>query len=265
MDDKYDLKGCVRRMAQRNQRNFALHGLDQKPNHDSFDVEFSPTGQVLRRTDYTYGSEVCRSYRFEYDDAGRLIRSLEFDSIGAEKAVSELVYSEGKCAWSSRDAVGIVTGRGLDEYVGERLILSSTFDTSGRPRVLKSFEYSEGLLSQSVSKFYGYDGKCSQQWITRYDAAGRVAETFGLKADGSPLGDGKYAYEYDAEGRRIKVWSFNDWEVVSSAVTISEYVYDESGNWIERNDYHRSKSDSHSTRRVTTRTLTYYSAGKSHL
>jgi hypothetical protein len=33
---------------------------------------------------------------------------------------------------------------------------------------------------------------------------GRIAETYGLNGDGRALGDGKYKYEYDAEGAPIE-------------------------------------------------------------
>jgi hypothetical protein len=188
---------------------------------------------------------------------------VESDRGGAEVAVSEFVYSEGKRVWTSRDASGAVTNRGVDEYVAERLTLSSTNHADGKPKLLKSFEYSEGKLSQSVSKYYGYTGGLGHLWVTSYDSAGRVAKTFGLKADGSPLGDGKYKYEYDAEDRRTKVWSFNDSEDVANVVTVSEYLFDENGNWTERSDSHRSKSDSKWRKNVTTRRLTYYAAGNS--
>lgn len=263
MNETYGIKGSVRTLEQRRARNFPTADLDQKPNSDSFDVELSPTGQILRRTDYSFGNEVYRFTRFEYDAAGQLIRRVESDGAGAEVAVSELMYSEGNCLWSTRDASGVIMSRGIDEYVGERLILSSTNNADGKPKLLKSFDYSEGKLSQSVSKYYGQSGELSHLWVTSYDSAGRVAKTFGQKADGSPLGDGKYKYEYDAEGRRTKVWSFNDLEDVANTVTISEYLFDENGNWTERSDSHRSMSDFKWRKNITTRRLTYYAAGNS--
>ena len=114
MKEKYGVKGCIRRLEQRKQLDFIIKGLNQTPNHTSFDVEFSDTGQVLQKTYYTFGGVSYRSERFEYDDRGRLIRTMEFDSMGAEVAVSELVYSEGKCAWTSLDEAGTTTGRGVD-------------------------------------------------------------------------------------------------------------------------------------------------------
>lgn len=263
MTETYGVKGSVHRLEQRKHWNFPTESLNQKPNPHSFDVEFSPDGRILKRTDYTFGDEVYRSTRFEYNDAGQLIRTAESNGEGAPVATSELVYYEGKCVWTSRDALGVVTSRGVDEYVDERLTLSSANHADGKPKLLKSFEYSEGKLSQSFSKYYGFTGGLSHLWVTSYDSAGRVAKTYGLKADGSPLGDGKYTYEYDAEDRRTKVWSFNDGEDVANAVTISEYLVDENGNWTERTDSHRSKSDSKWRKNTTTRRLTYYAGGSS--
>jgi len=260
MNENYEVKGCVHTLEQRGRTKY---GLDRQLSHESFDVEFSPTGQVLQQTDYTNATAVYGSSRFTYDTAGRLIRTVEFDGAGIEIAISEFEYPEGKRVCTIRDATGVVTGRAVDEFVGNLLTLLGTYDANGRPKRLKSFEYSKGKLSQSVSRYYGYDGKLCEQWITSYDSAGRIAKTFGLKSDGSPLGDGKYAYEYDSEGRRTKIWSFNDWEDVASAVTISKYLDDEKGNWIERSDYHCSKRDSNWTKRIATRRLTYFPAGNS--
>jgi hypothetical protein len=257
MNENYDVKGCVRTLEQRSPWKY---GLDNLPNHESFDVEFSPAGQVLQQTDYTNATAVYRSSRFKYDDAGRLIRALEFDGAGVEVALSEFEYAEGRRVCTTRTATGIVTGRDVDEFVGNLLTLLGTYDANGRPKRLKSFEYAEGKLTQSVSKYYGYDGKLCEQSITRYDSAGRVAETFGLKADGSPLGDGRYTYEYNDEGRKHKILSYNDLADPDIPNGIRGFVYqcDERGNWTECTEYHHSRSDSGRTKRITTRKLTYY-------
>ena len=263
MNETYGVKGSVHRLEQRKHWNFPTTNLNQTPNFDSFDAEFSPAGRLLNRTDYTFGDEVYRCTRFEYDDAGRLIRTVGYKSDGTAVATSELVYSEGRCDWTNGEASGVVTSRGVDEYVGERLTLSSTDHAHGKPKLVKSFEYKQGKLSESVSKYYDQSGGLNHLWVTSYDSAGRVAKTYGLKADGSPLDDGKYTYEYDAEDRRTKVWSFNDGEDVANAVTISEYLVDENGNWTERTDRHRSKSDSKWRKNTTSRRLTYYAGGSS--
>jgi hypothetical protein len=87
-----------------------------------------------------------------------------------------------------------------------------------------------------------------------------LVETYGLKPDGSPLGDGRYVYEYDEMGRQFRIWSFNDFDKGGEASSVSQYEYtvDEHGNWIECRKFFRSRSDSHWSKTVTTRNLTYY-------
>src|SRR5271170_4728459 len=90
MNEKYGIKGCVHRLEQRRQSRFDSEPLNETPDHNSFDVEFSRSGQVLQETSYTYGGAVFRSTRFEYDEAERLILTASFDSTGAESGCSEL-------------------------------------------------------------------------------------------------------------------------------------------------------------------------------
>lgn len=259
MNDNYGIKGRVRRLEQRKQWGFSDGPLSHVPNFDSYDVEFCSTRLVLAKTFYTHSGAVHRSTRFEYNCAGQLVHSEEFDRQGQKLKISELVYAESKCKWRTYDASGTTTSHGVDEYEGTNLVLSSSYDSKGNLKTLKSFEYEEGKLSRSVSKYFGCDGTVSEQWMATCDEAGRIAKTFGVKADGSPLGDGKYAYEYDQEGRRIKVWTFSDWEDVASSVTVSEYTNDAVGNWVKRQDFHHSKSDSRWRKTTTTRTLSYFS------
>jgi hypothetical protein len=260
MNERYGVKGCVQRLEERKQLNFTTGGLDQTSNHSSFDVEFSPTGQILRKTCYTFGGVACRSERFEYDDAWRLIRTLEFDSSGVEVAASEVVYSQGKCEWTRRNGAGILTGRGVDQYDGEHLILTSTCDAQNRPKTVKTFEYFGNRLAKSDSRYYLPDGAVYERWLTDYDSQARVLRTYGLKADGSPLGDGKYLYEYNDEGRKSKIWTFDEFgeDNIASSVTIYEYVNDILGNWIDRSEFHLWRNDSYKSKVITSRKLTYY-------
>lgn len=84
-------------------------------------------------------------------------------------------------------------------------------------------------------------------------------ESFGLKPDGTPLGDGRHVYEYD-RGRKHRLRSFNDCIEGAAANIISEFVYkvDERRNWTERLEYVRFGGDTRPTERMTTRKLTYY-------
>src|SRR2546427_7044659 len=55
MKDKYDIKGRVHKLEQRKVWNI---GLEHLPNRDSLDVEFSPSGQILRLTTYNMAGAV---------------------------------------------------------------------------------------------------------------------------------------------------------------------------------------------------------------
>jgi hypothetical protein len=237
-----------------------LGKLAPKPCLDNFDVEFSATGLVLLENSYTYSVSLYRSTRFEYDADGRLIRCTERDSGGGPVSVSERQYSPGKCEWIERDAGGCVVCRGLDEYDGERLVRLSLWGFDNSIRRIKSFEYSGNMLSHAESCYHKVDGSLYERAVTEYDSLGRVSRTYGLKADGSPVGDGKYTFEYDPDGRVSKVWTFDEFtnDDTATSVTLSQYVDDAQGNWIEHHECHVWRKDAHQSRKLTTRTLTYY-------
>jgi hypothetical protein len=119
MNENYDVKGSVHRLEQRRPWKY---GLDDLPNRESFDVEFSPSGQVLQQTDYTNAGGIYRSSRFLYGESGGLIRTLEFDGTGNKLTVSEFEYPGGRRTRITRDAVGIETGRDVEEFDGNLLI-----------------------------------------------------------------------------------------------------------------------------------------------
>jgi hypothetical protein len=257
MNENYDVKGCVHTLELRRPWKY---GLDNLPNHESFDVEFSPTEKVLQQTDYTNATGVYRSSRFTYDDTGRLVRTVEFDGAGIEVAISEFEYFEGRRLCTTRDATGIVTGRDVDEYDGKLLTLLGSYDSDGKPKRLKSFQYTNGKLVEAVSKFYVRNGSLVQISISRFDSLGRIVEAFGLTPEDKPTGDGRYTYEYDGDGRKHRILSYNglnDSDVPNS-VRGFEYKCDEHGNWTERSEYHRFRSGSDWTKRITKRVLTYY-------
>lgn len=260
MNEEYGLKGCVQRLEQRSPSKFESGTLQGILDHHSFAVEFSLLGQVFYKTFYTHSGVVHRSTRFHYDSSGRLILTENFDTTGARSGSSERLYSEAKCEWAIRNAAGIVTGHGVDEYDGNHLVRTSSFDGAGRPKRIKTFEYSDNRLSKSDSRYFLSDGIWYERWLADYDSAGRIHKTYGLKSDGSPLGDGKYRYEYGRDGRVNKHWSINEFndDNIASQVTIYEYLDDETGNWIERRELHLWRNDSHLSRKSTTRKLTYY-------
>jgi YD repeat-containing protein len=259
MNDNYNVKGPILKLEQRRP---CVLGLELLLDHNSFDVEFSPSGQVIYLTQYTGAGNVFRSECYSYDESGKLARSLEFDSSESEAGTTEYDYDgDGRrVGWTRRDKSGTVTGRGVEEYAAKLLVSLVSFRANDMVLRRKTFEYSDNKLVQSVSTYYGPNTEVTERWPSSYDSEGRIAETFGLKSDGTPLGDGRYVYEYDPEGRPSRVLSFNDSSAVIEPNHIKRFAYkfDEHGNWLERCEYTRFKSDSNWRKTVTTRNFTYY-------
>jgi hypothetical protein len=259
MNENYDVKGPVRRLEQRRP---CVTGLEHLHDHWSFDVEFSPTGQVVYLANYIGAGTIHRSYRSIYDNAGKLLRTLQFDADGVETSSTDFERSEdgSRATWTTRDTAGGITNRVVEEYVAGLLMSYASFGPSGLARVQKKFEYAGNKPVTSVSLYYGPNGDLVERLISKYDSAGRLAETFGLKSDGTPLGDGRYVYEYDDDGRKIKTWSFNEYDDSSVPNHLTSYAYkcDAHGNWIECCERSRSKSDSRWMEQIVTRSITYY-------
>jgi hypothetical protein len=148
----------------------------------------------------------------------------------------------------------------VEAYDGNLLLSCATYDRNDLLLKEEIFQYSGNILQASQSKFYLLDGTLNERWLSAYDSEGRIAETYGLNGDAKPLGDGKYKYEYDSEGRTSKVWTFNGLasDDHASGLKIYEYTTDDAGNWIERRDFHRSRSDSKWSMKTTIRKLEYY-------
>ena len=258
MNERYDVKGCVRRIEQRRPR---LSGLQHIRDFESFDVEFSPAGQVVQTIHYTMSGRVRGSERFMYNEAG-VTASFCFDAAGVQTTYTEYQYdSKGRqVGWVSKEASGAANRRCAREYAGELLSSVAVFQANGVPLWKKAFEYSGATLQKSLSKYYAPNGDLNEEWISNYDSNGRVELTFGLTAEGKPLGDGKYRFEYDAEGRLIKTLSLSEWtnDSVPESVTLFEYTVDDVGNWIERHRRFRFKSDSAWGTQLTTRKISYY-------
>jgi hypothetical protein len=261
MNENYEVKGHVFRIEQRQP---CISGLEHLPDRKNFDVELCRSGKVTRLTNYTGGQVVRGSERFVYDGSGRLIHSLAFDNQGAETSNTEYEYGAKGIStdWTTRDNSGKIVGRGAEEYAGGLLVSHTTFRAGGLMSVKRTFEYAGGKLRKSFSSYHGPGGEIAEQWISAYDSLERLVETFGLKPDGKPLGDGRYTYEYNDAGWRTRVLSFNDTvnETVPNCVTQFAYACDEHGNWIERREASRFRSDSRWRQRVTTRKLTYYTS-----
>jgi hypothetical protein len=261
MNDRYDVKGCVLRLEQRKDWN---PGLEHLPNRDSFDVEFSPTGQILRVTTYNMAGAVIGSEQFVYSDSGKIACSLEFDSAGRQTHSNGFVHqTEGNRVITVSETDGKFTGRTVEVYDGGLLWSFGSYDGNNHLKREKTFQHIGNGLRTSDSRFYTPDGTLIERWLSSYDAEGRIVETYGLNGDAKPLGDGKYKYEYDSEGRARRVWTFNDLvpDGPANGLKIHEYETDEAGNWVERRDFYQSLGDSTWSMKTTTRRLTYYSLG----
>jgi hypothetical protein len=258
MNENYGVKGRIHTLEQRKLWNV---GLEQLPNRDSFDVEFSPSGQTLRIQNYNMAGTATGSQHFIYDNSGKVIRCVECDRTGQETRTSEFLYQskEGRVVTTSKVA-GVVTGCTIEAYKENLLHSFVGYDDEGRMKREKVFEYSGSKLTKSDSKYYLPDGALYEHWLTDYDSESRVARTYGLKSNGTPLGDGKYVYEYDDDGRLSKLWTFNEFEDdnIASSVTMYEYTNDDFGNWIERRRLNQFRNCSQQSKQITTRKLTYY-------
>jgi hypothetical protein len=260
MNEKYEVTGPIQRIEQRKP---SVAGLEHLPNFDSFDLEFSPTGRVIRKTSYT-GAGTVQSYeRFLYDGGDKLIERCWFDGEGSQASSTHCRYDDaGKLvSCIGCDRSGAVTRTGTQRYIGELLVSAASTEANGSPVLEETFLYVDEKLAKSVASYYGMASALAEVWISYYNSSELVAETFGLTAEGKPLGDGRYRYEYDSYARKIKTWSYNDWadEDVPNSVFVFEYTVDEHGNWIERSDHHRSKNDPRWRTQVTKRKLTYFS------
>src|SRR5579872_4205114 len=268
MHDNYDVQGRVRRIEQRVQ-NFKYLKTNEKLRNlcdsDSFDAEFSSSGQVIQQTNYAYSGAVYGSEQFFYGERGALIRTLKFDSAGSPLGREDFQYdNQGRCVgWTAHDASGGLTRRCVHRYAGELLMSSATCDANGLSVREEDFEYAGSTRVKSVCRYYGAyrnwgpAGTLCESWVTGYDAQGRRVETFGLCPNGLPLGDGRYTLEYDDAGRELKMWTFSDCfdRKDPDAVTVFEYKTDEVGNWVERCAFHRFRCDASWGRRVTIRTI----------
>src|ERR1051325_3906980 len=133
MHDNHDVKGRVQKIEQRAQSRKGLKNLHHLPDHDSFDVEFSPSAQVVQQTRYTLGGQVHDSTRFIYGERGELVRTLKFDGTGRELLRTDyLCESEGRCVgWTVYDSAGVLIRRCVQRYACELLVSSATTAAQG--------------------------------------------------------------------------------------------------------------------------------------
>jgi hypothetical protein len=255
MNEGYEIKERVHKLEQRAP---SIPRLEHLRDHKNFDVEFSPSGKVLQITNYTGALVVHSREYFIYDEA-TLALSVELAAAYRCKGITCLESCDkGRKTWVTRAPLGLVISRTVELFDGDHLLSFKSFGGDGLLKREKTFEYVENKLLTSESKYYGIDGSLAERWISHYNSDGRIAKSFGLKLDGEPLGDGRYKFEYDSEGRESRVWSFNEWDDVATSVRTYEYTCDQRGNWIERRAFNQFRSDSHWQKKITTRKLTYY-------
>jgi len=257
MHEYDDVQGQAHTLEQRREDQF---GNPDLPDPRNFDVEFSSSGLVLQLTTRTTSGGFHRSERFVYGDAGELLRSVITNRSGVESEITDFIReSDERQIWTTRDFSGVVVGNGVTQYSNGLAVRSTSF-RSGAMSVDKRIEYVKGKLSKRVSEYYGFNGALSERWIAIFNESERVIENFGLKADGRPLGDGKYVYEYDSAGRTYRVLSFNDLadENIPNYIRGFTYVCDEKGNWIERREYSLFRDDGRWQQSITTRRLSYH-------
>jgi hypothetical protein len=255
---KCELQGVVHWLKQRRKPKFEF---ENRIDFYTFDTEYSPSKKILQRIEFLDSGDVSRTTRYTYAANGNLLRTIGRDLSGKELSSSDFEHLPGKVICTTRDPSGSITRQNIDEYDGNRLVVVGTYGGDGAPRRIKRFEYENEKVRRAESRYFGFTGELAEVWTENYDSSERLIETYGLKPDGSPLGDGRYVHEYDAMGREFRVWSFNDFDEggEASSVTQYEYTVDEHGNWTECRQFFRSRSDSHWSRTLTTRNLIYYS------
>jgi hypothetical protein len=129
MNEYYGVKGRVHTLEQRKSWNI---GLEHLPNHDSFDVEFSPSGQTLRITNYNMAAIAIGSEHIDYDCLGKLIGSVEFDASGLKTCSSDFIYqSQESRVVIKRKPSGQVISRIVEAYEGNLL---QSLTTCSAPR-----------------------------------------------------------------------------------------------------------------------------------
>jgi hypothetical protein len=258
MREKYGVKGAVRRIEQ---RRFLDIGLPDLPDHESFDLEFSPSGKTLQLTKFNMAGNAIASEQLLYDRSDELYRVVKFEGTGKPTRGIDLGRRiDGNRITTVTESDGKFDGRTVEIFDGALLLSFASYDENERLKIEKTFQYSGEKLQTSESRYYIPDATLIEKWLSSYDSKGRIAKTYGLKADGTPLGDGKYKYEYDLEGRESRIWTLDEFDLREQPISIEIYEYenDESGNWIERRNFYQSRFDTKWFVQKTTRKLEYY-------
>jgi hypothetical protein len=201
------------------------------------------------------------SERFEYDDTGKTRRSFQLDGTGREISCHSFYrQTDANQTITTSKSGGKLLGRTVEILDNGLLTCFASYNGENILQRKKTFQYSGTKLQTSDSRYYIPDETLIERWLSTYDDAGRIAETYSLNADGQPLGDGRYKYEYDPEGRVSRLWTLNEFDVnkPASRIKIYEYETDGGGNWVERREFYQSRGDSDWSMHTTSRKLTYY-------
>jgi hypothetical protein len=254
----YEVVGSVHTLSQRKQSRLSSSSLSHLRDFDSFDVGFSSEGLVLTETAYRYDGKVLDMTRFEFDAEKRVVRSITTDDKGVVLTTSDFQHELNRSKETRRDATELVSRIFTNEFDGERPLTLASFLGDGKPVTRKVFEYRERKLVSSVGEYWGVTGELSSRWISSYDEFERLKMTRGQKPDGTPLGDGKYKYEYDGDGRLSECSYLNEFTDEIASVETYTYIEDVRGNWIERMGVHQWSNNRHRTQNLMTRALTYW-------
>lgn len=226
------LKGRVRALSQS-----ASPSLAQLPTIDSsrFHYEFDVNGNLAISKSYLRDGSVHSRTQYFYDGED-LLRSESIDCQDRLIQTTTYLYERGQCiAWSASNATGETERQARMFY--QKGVLSRMSIFAGNQFVLdRRFSYDQGVLSFQDSRIFSTLGVYAERALTFFDAEGRPKESFALKPDGSPLGDGRYEYVYDERGFRARVLCYDDFSEASEPTSIHTYAYttDETGNWISQ-------------------------------
>lgn len=191
-----------------------------------YSYTYNSRGEPLEeRFDFEADGTVDRVRRFEYDDAGRMVREAIFTDRGT-RVESDITYSyseDGRSMTEEHDTDGdgerdrwFVYGYGPDGRI-------SGFSESTPDGLVRStaYDYFDGITRETQRE----DGRVVRTTTTLYDDEGHVIEV--------QYGDGwsttaVVRFEYDGEGHLLSESSSGDRPVYRDS-----YVYGELGNVVE--------------------------------
>jgi hypothetical protein len=138
----------------------------------------------------------------------------------------------------------------------DRIVEELFWDTTERPftALYKAYDNKGAQISEERS------GKGTNQGyrkIYEYDAAGRMIESVQTTSEGEQIS--REAYRYNAEGDLIENVRYNADDSLSTSTRYA-YVYDEQGNWIQKNTYFTNNAQERydTPTKLQRRTITYY-------